>query len=340
MRFAASELLWTLLAVPAVLLLALWLARWRRAALRRLGEPATLLRGSTGPGSERRAARLALVLIAACGVSLALARPQWGTRLQEVRRKGVDLVIAIDVSRSMLAQDVSPSRLALARAALSSLIERLPDDRVGLVAFAGEAQLLCPLTLDHGAARVFLEALDPGIVAAPGSDLAAAIRKGAGLFDASERQYKVLVLITDGEDHDTSPLDAAKAAAEQGVVIFPLGVGTTRGEPIPVRDAEGQVKDYVRDEQGQVVTSRLDVPTLEGIAAAAHGEFHIATAGQPEIGQIAEAIARLDRKDLSSRLTESQEDRYQWPLAVAIVTITAEALAGERRWIRRPRRRG
>jgi len=334
MRFAASDLLWTLLALPLLLALALWLARWRRAALRRLGEPATLLRGSTAPGSERRAARLALVLVAACGVSLALARPQWGTRLQEVRRKGVDLVVAVDVSRSMLAQDVSPSRLAVARAALSSLIERLPEDRVGLVAFAGEAQLLCPLTLDHGAARVFLEALDPSLVPTPGSDLAAAIRKAATLFDASARQYKVLVLLTDGEDHDTSPLDAAKEAAEQGVVIFPLGVGTQRGEPIPVREADGQVKDYVRDDQGQVVTSHLDAATLEGIAAAAAGEFHIATAGQQEVGRIAEAIGRMDRKELSSRLAESQEDRYQWPLGVALVALAAEALAGERRWSR------
>jgi len=340
MRFSASELLWTLLALPVLLLLAVWLARWRRAALRRLGEPATLLRGSTAPGSERRAAHLALILVAACGVSLALARPQWGTRLQEVRRKGVDLVIAIDVSRSMLAQDVSPSRLAVARAALSSLIDRLPEDRVGLVAFAGEAQLLCPLTLDHGAARVFLEALDPGLVPAPGSDLAAAIRKAASLFDASERQYKVLVLITDGEDHDTSPLDAARAAAEQGVVIFPLGVGTQRGEPIPLREADGKVKDYVRDEQGQVVTSRLDVTVLEQIAAAAAGEFHIATAGQQEVGRIAEAIGRLDRKDLSSRLAESQEDRYQWPLGIAILALAAEAFAGERRWLGRLGRRG
>jgi Ca-activated chloride channel family protein len=340
MRLAASGLLWTLLAIPVLLALALWLARWRRAALRRLGDPATLLRGSTAPGSERRAARLALVLLAAGCVSLALARPQWGTRLQEVRRKGVDLVVAIDVSRSMLAQDVSPSRLAVARAALSSLIERLPEDRVGLVAFAGEAQLLCPLTLDHGATRVFLEALDPSIVPTPGSDLASAIRKATSLFDAKQHQHKVLILITDGEDHDTSPLDAAREAAEQGVVIFALGVGTTRGEPIPVRDADGQVKDYVRDEQGQVVTSHLDVATLEGIAAAASGESHIATAGQQEVGQIAAAIGRLDRKDLSSRLAESHEDRYQWPLGIAIVALAAEALSGERRWTgRRGRRR-
>ncbi|MGD8376227.1 MAG: VWA domain-containing protein [Acidobacteriota bacterium] len=331
MRFDHPELLWTLLAVPLLGLLALWVARRRRAALRRLGSVATLGRFSSAPGAEARALRLAVLLAGFGALSLALAGPQWGTRMQEVRRRGIDLVMVVDVSRSMLARDVRPSRLDQAKEALSELIDRLPDDRVGLVAFAGSAQVFCPLTLDHAAARIFLDILDPSMIPDPGTALSAAIRKGTALFDAGEQQYKVMVLFTDGEDQDTEPLDAAREAARAGVIVFSVGVGSPAGEPIPLTDGSGKVTDYVRDEEGQVVTSRLDSDLLEEISRITGGTYYPATPGQQELDRIAEEIGGMDRKELSSRLATNLEDRYQLPLLAALGLLGLDALLADRR---------
>jgi len=331
MRFDHPELLWTLLALPLLALLVLRLARWRRTALRRLGDTTTLSRFSTAPGAEARAFRVAALLAGFGALSLTLAGPQWGTRMQEVRRRGIDLVMVVDVSRSMLARDVRPSRLDQAKEALSELLDRLPGDRVGLVAFAGSAQIFCPLTLDHGAARIFLDILDPGMIPDPGSALGAAIRKGGELFDAGEQKYKVMVLFTDGEDQDTEPLVAAREAARNGVIVFTVGVGTPAGEPIPLKDESGKVVDYVRDEAGQVVTSRLNASLLEEIARVTGGTYYPSTPGQQELDRIAEEIGNMDQKELSSRLASNLEDRFQVPLVAALALLALEALLADRR---------
>ena len=334
MRFGQPELLWTLAAVPALALLALWVGRWRRRALQRLGEPSTLARLSSVPGPERRGIRLALLLAAVMFLSLSIARPQWGTKMEEVRRRGIDLVMIVDLSRSMLAQDLSPSRLGQAKSSLGNLIERLPSERVALVGFAGSARVFCPLTLDHAAARIFLDILDPTLLPDPGTALGEAIRKGTSLFDEGERKHKVMVLFTDGEDQDTEPLQAAREAADQGVLIYTVGVGTPAGEPIPLKDESGQVTDYVRDEAGQVVTSRLDADLLEELARATGGSFYPATPGQQELDRIADQIAGMEGKELSTRLTTSMEDRFQMPLALAVLLLCAETLLAERRRVR------
>ena len=331
MRFARPELLWTLAALPLLALLAVWLGRWRRRALRRLGDPATLGRLSSAPGAERRAAHLALLLLGIAALSVAMARPQWGTRLEEVRRRGIDLVMVVDVSRSMLAQDVRPSRLEQAKEALGELIDRLPGDRVGLVGFAGSAQVFCPLTLDHAAARIFLDILDPTMIPEPGTALGQAIRKAAALFESGEQKYKVMILFTDGEDQDTEPLEAAREAADAGILVFTVGVGTLAGEPIPLKDDSGKVVDYVRDEGGQVVTSRLDVALLEEIARVSGGTYFPATPGQQELERIVEEVSGMDQKELSSRLATNMEDRFQLPLLGAIALLAAEAVLARRR---------
>jgi len=330
MRFAEPALLWALLAVPAVALGGLWLLRWRRRAVRAFGDPDTLDRLSTGPGPERRGGRLILLLVAATALPLAMARPQWGRRLEEVRRRGIDLVLVMDISRSMLAQDLRPSRLEQAKEAMGDLIDRLPDDRIGLVAFAGSAQVFCPLTLDHAAARVFLDILDPTMIQEPGTALGDAIRMALSLFDPGERKYKVMVLITDGEDQETEPLKAAEEAAEAGVIVFAVGVGTQSGEPIPLKDDSGEVVDYVRDQAGQIVTSRLNSVLLEEIARSSGGSFYLATPGEQELDRIAEEIASMDRKELSSRLAGNLEDRYQIPLVLATLALIAEAFLARR----------
>ena len=216
------------------------------------------------------------------------------------------------------------------------MLDRLPDERVGLIAFAGTSVVLSPLTLDHSAARIFLDILDPALISEPGTALGGAIEKGRSLFESGERKYKVMVLLTDGEDHDTEPMEQAAQGAEEGVVIYAVGVGTSAGEPIPIRDGAGQIVDYVRDLEGQVVTSRLDSDTLEELARLSGGEYFPSTAGAQELDRIADAIQSMDRKELSSRLATQMEDRFQWPLILALLALGLEAwLADRRRAVRK-----
>ncbi len=259
--------------------------------------------------------------------------------MEEVRRRGVDLVMVVDISRSMLAEDIRPSRLQQAKETLGNLIDRLPDQRIALVAFAGSAQVFCPLTLDHAAAKIFLDILDPSLVLEPGTAMGDAIRLASSLFDPNERKYKVMVLITDGEDQGTDPLAAAREAAGAGAILHAIGVGTPAGEPIPLKDASGRVTDYVRDARGQVVTSRLDLGLLESIAQTSGGSFYVATPGEQELDRVAETITEMDRKELSSRLATNMQERFQIPLLAAVLALAAEAAVGKRRRARSGRER-
>jgi Ca-activated chloride channel family protein len=192
------------------------------------------------------------------------------------------------------------------------------------------AQVFCPLTLDHGAAKIFLDILEPGLIGEPGTALGDAIRLGNSLFEEGERKYKVMVVITDGEDQETDPLGAAREVAEAGVILHTIGVGTGTGEPIPLKDAAGRVTDYVRDAAGQVVTSRLDAGLLAEMARLSGGTFYLATPGEQELDRLAETMGDMDRKELSSRLASNLEDRFQVPLLVALLALGVEALLRKR----------
>ncbi|MCI0566644.1 MAG: VWA domain-containing protein, partial [Acidobacteria bacterium] len=271
MPFGEPRALMLLLLIPLLGVLLGVVRLRRKRLLRRLGQEELVARLLETPGAPRWVIRVALILLAGTFLALALARPQWGAKVEEVRRKGVDVIIAMDVSSSMLAEDVKPSRLARAREEVATLIDSLEGDRVGLVAFAGEATVACPLTLDYSAAKVFLDVLDPALVPVPGTAIASAIRKSSEAFGSKEKRYKVLVLITDGEDHEKDAVAAAREAAAEGVVIYTLGVGSGSGSPIPVRGTDGSGGGYKKDREGKIVTSRLDPVKLAEIAEAAGG---------------------------------------------------------------------
>lgn len=335
MPFAEPRALLLLLLVP-LLGIGLGLLRWRRRQLlRRLGREDLITMLVAAPGPLRWVTRLALLLLGVTFLSLALARPQWGRKLEEVRRRGVDVMIALDVSSSMLAEDVKPSRLARSREEVASLLDSLEGDRVGLVAFAGEASVVCPLTLDYAAVRVFLDVLDPGLLPVPGTAVAEAIKKATQAFESKERRYKVLVIITDGESHEGNALEAAKEAAGQGVVIYTLGAGTGAGSPIPVRGENGAVTGYKQDRKGRVVTSRLDPVSLAEIAEAAGGRYLPITPEGREIREIQERIARMDQREIGSRFITTREEQYQLPLAAAVGALILEAGIGARLFPRR-----
>jgi Ca-activated chloride channel homolog len=332
MPFAEPRALFLLLLVP-VLAFFFVLVRVRRTRLlRRFGEEALVARLVQAPGTVRWTLRMILLLLGTTFLALALARPQWGKKVEEVRRRGVDVIIAMDVSNSMLAEDVKPSRLARAREEVATLVDSLEGDRVGLVAFAGEAYVACPLTLDYAAAKIFLDVLDPGLLPVQGTSLASAIHRAEEAFGSKEKRYKVLVLITDGEntDHEQDSLAAAREAANQGIVIYTLGVGTGAGSPIPLRGADGAVTGYKQDRQSRIVTSRLDPVKLAEIAEAAGGRYLPLTPEGQEIREIQGRIAKMEQREIGARFITTFEDRYQIPLALALGALVLEAGMGER----------
>jgi Ca-activated chloride channel homolog len=330
MPFGEPRALLLLLLVPLLGVL-LALVRMRRSRLlRRLGQEELVSRLLETPGAGRWAIRVALILLAGTFLALALARPQWGEKIEEVHRQGVDVIIAMDVSASMLAEDVKPSRLVRAREEVATLIDSLEGDRVGLVAFAGEAAVACPLTLDYSAAKVFLDVLDPALLPVPGTALASAIRKSTEAFGSKEKRYKVLVLITDGEDHEKDAVAAAREAAATGVVLYTLGVGSGSGSPIPLRQADGSVSGYKKDREGKIVTSRLNPVKLAEIAEAAGGRYLPLTPEGREIRVIQDRIARMEHRQVGTRFITTYEERYQIPLAVALGALLLEAGIGGR----------
>jgi Ca-activated chloride channel family protein len=328
--FGEPRALFLFLLIPLLGLFLVLVRRRRRKLLARFGREDLVARLVKAPGPLRWAIRVFLILFAAAFLILSLARPRWGRKVEEIRRKGVDVMVALDVSASMLAEDVKPSRLVRAREEVASLVDTLGGDRVGLVAFAGDSYVACPLTLDYAAAKIFLDVLDPTLLPVPGTAIASAIRKATQAFDTPEKRYKVLVLITDGEDHERDALEAAREAARQGVVIYTLGVGTGAGSPIPLREGDGPVTGYKQDRQGKIVTSRLDPVKLSEIAEAAGGRYLPVTAEGREIRDIEDRIAKMESRQIGSRLLITYEERYQLPLAAALFALVLEAGIGGR----------
>jgi Ca-activated chloride channel family protein len=330
MRFAAPEFLWLLLAVPlALLLLALaWRARGR-ARRSWAGDLFGRLAPGYAPGRERL--KVALWLLGYAFVVLALARPQWGGELIMMKRRGIDLVVAIDTSASMLAEDMRPNRLGQAKRAVADLVARLGGDRVGLIAFAGHAYTTCPLTLDHGTVLLVLESMNVNSVSLPGTNLEDAIRTARSAFVRQERKHKALVLVTDGESTEGDPVREAQQAAEEGIVIYTIGLGSPEGQPIPERDADGAVLGYKRDREGKVVNSRLDEETLRHIAEETNGRYWRSTPHALELGALYDELAGIEKKELEGQLATHYEERYQWPLAVAALLLALELLVPVRR---------
>lgn len=338
-RFANEFALYLLLLLPALAVFFYLVLRWKRKALQRFGNVLLLQQLTPAFSAARRNAKIALLLAALAFMILALARPQLGTALEEVKRKGVDIFIAIDVSSSMLAEDVPPSRLAKARHEVSSLIDKLQGDRIGIIAFAGEAFVQCPLTLDYGAANIFLEVLSPRLIPTPGTDIGKAITLALQSFEGAERKYKVLVLITDGEHHADDVMPIAEEAERQGVVIYTVGIGSPRGVPIPAAEDGSSIGGYKKSRSGEVIVTKLDELTLEKIALQTGGKYYRASSGEAELERIYEDISNMEKKELASLKFSQFEERYQAVLFVGFLLLLAEMLLAERRKVKTETRR-
>jgi Ca-activated chloride channel family protein len=332
MRFAQP--LW-LLAGLTVIAAIIWiyfrLDRRQRAALAEFASSHLLakLTASFSPG--RRLLKRALFVTALAFTFVALARPQFGFHWEEEKQRGIDILFAIDTSKSMLTQDVTPDRLTRAKMAITDLVRKLDGDRVGLIAFAGDAFLQAPLTLDYNAFEDSLDSIDTATIPRGGTDISSAIQEADAAFNKESKTKKILVLVTDGEDLEAKGIDAAKAAAADGLTIYTVGVGTASGGLIPVPGSSGGT-DFVKDDSGQFVKSHLDESTLSQIAQATGGIY--APLGQHGEGLqtiYENTLAQLPKQELSSKSEKVFEDRYQWPLAAALGCLLASLMIGTRR---------
>lgn len=339
MRFAVpteSLIVWLVAApaVAAVILAAVWLAR-RRAARQAFGEPSLMERIAPGASTERLRLKAALIVVAVVMLGLAAGRPQIGTKLGVAKRRGIDLMLAIDVSSSMQARDLKPNRLEKAKREALTLVKLLDGDRVGIITFAGEAFVQCPLTLDYGAAAMLLYAVETGTIPTPGTALGNAIRAAVRASETEPDRTKVVVLMTDGEDHGSDPMGAAREAREAGVRVYTIGLGSTAGEPIPVPAAQGG--GYKRDRAGEIVMSRLDETSLVDVAVETGGRYFRATDTERELGVIEEEISRMEQGEIESQMFAYYEERFQYPLAFALAIVFLESFLPDR--VRRRRER-
>ncbi|MGD0208232.1 MAG: VWA domain-containing protein [Verrucomicrobiota bacterium] len=330
MRFEHSQILWLLLVLPPALLAFFWWAmRSRQKLLEQFIQARLLSTLTVGISPARKKIRFGCLMFAVALLVITLARPQHGFDLQEVEQRGLDIVVAVDTSKSMLATDIAPNRLARAKLAALELMQRAGTDRMGLVAFAGDAFLECPLTIDNTAFQQCVQALDVNTIPQGGTAIAAAIKTALTAFKEGNH-YKVLVLFTDGEDNDTGALEAAQDAAKAGLKIFTIGIGTAAGDLLRVTEPNGN-SDYVRDEQGNVVKSHLNEALLQQIAGASGG-FYLPLRGANTIDTLYErGLAPLPKSEGRERLVRRYHEQFHWPLAATILLLLAEMFLPERK---------
>jgi Ca-activated chloride channel family protein len=322
MTFAAPDRLWLLALVPLAALAAALL--WRR---RLRADAAWSSRGLWDRllptyAPWRVTLSIVCVAVAMLGLVLALARPRWGGAQEKVERRGVDVVFLIDSSLSMAAPDVAPSRLFVAKAMVRRMSQAMPGDRVALVQTEGEGMMLSPLTLDGAVLDLLLDTVEPGSLPRPGTELAAGLDSALRLFGPQSEKHRALVVLSDGEDHGGG-LDAVTARLkDNGIVVFALGVGTPEGSPIPVAG------DYKRDESGRVVITHLHEDTLEPLAHATGGSYLRVTSAATDPAPVLQQIDRLEKRTLESETVTTREERFQWPLALAVAALLVQLAVG------------
>ena len=331
MRFATPENFALLIVVVLLGAFLFWVIGRKKRLLQLFGDLPLIMKNAPYISFPRQRTKAILTVLALAFATLALARLQFGSHLEEVKREGLDIMVALDLSNSMLAQDMKPSRLEKAKQEIRGIIDRLGGDRIGLVAFAGEAFIQCPLTLDYAAAEMLLAVMDQNTVSVQGTSIAEAIIAARRAYDEREKKHKVLLLLTDGEDHGGKAVDAAREARRDGLRIYTVGIGNPAGEPIPVLDRQGNRVGFKKDEAGEVIVSRLDEVTLQKIALETGGKYYHATAGEMELDKIFDEISSLEKKELEGSLITRYDDSYQWPLLIAILLLVLEFFVSERK---------
>jgi len=330
MIFKESIYFWLFFIIPVVILITLYGVRRRRRFTKVLGEQSLLKKVTCGVSPTKRFWKNFLLIAAICFLIIALARPQMGVEKIHIKRKGVDIFLLLDTSLSMSAQDIKPDRLTRAKMWVESLIDNLETDRVGIIAFAGKPFLQCPLTMDYSACRMLLGILNEGTIPVQGTAIGDAINLAIKSFPEKKGYFKVIILLTDGEDHEGKVMEAAEAAAEEGIKIITVGIGSETGEPLPIKNEVGNPSEYKKSKEGKLVMSRLDAAILESIAQKTGGAFFTATSSGFEIGKVSRILDKMEKEEFGEEWLERYEERFEYPLLFSIILLLLELLLTDR----------
>ena len=331
-RFEHIEYLWALLLLPLFILFFLLMWRERKARMKQYADLDLIPFIAPEISQSRPVWKFVLLSLAFVFLIITLAGPQLGSRLQEVKKTGVEIMAVLDVSNSMMAQDIQPNRLERSRQALSKLTERLIDDKLGLIVFAGEAYVQLPMTTDYVSARMFLSSLNPEWMPVQGTAIGSAIRLGMRSFSPDTKTGKAMIILTDGEDHHDDAIGAAKEAVAAGINIHVIGVGLPEGAPIPVQAGS---QEYMRDKEGNVVISKLNETLLRQIAAAGNGIFVRSNQAQVGLNTLFDEISKMEKGEYETRVYSEYENVYRWPAGIALVFLLMELLIPLRKANRR-----
>jgi Ca-activated chloride channel family protein len=318
-QFEHIDILYLLLLLPVFLIWFIFLEVQKKKRLKQFSDLELL--DTLMPNNSKRRPRIKFTILSLAFVFIiiGLANPQIGSKLEEMKRKGVEIIVALDVSNSMLAEDIKPNRLDRAKRTVSQLIDKLHGDKVGLIVFAGKAYVQMPTTTDYRAAKMFLSSISPGIVPVQGTAVGEAIDLGLKSFTKDNEKNKVLLVITDGENHEDNAIKKAEEAASKGVNIFTIGMGLPKGTPIPVVDRLGR-KDYRRDKNGEVVITKLNENFLQEIAATANGSYIPAT----RLDDLIDEFQKMDQQEFESKIYSDYEDRFQYFFGFAFILLLIE----------------
>ena len=324
-RFANPHLLWLLLVVPVMVIAFAILLRLRKRSLRHFGNIEVVKSLLRDVSSWRVHAKFILFVVAFSALVIAAARPQFGAKLREEKREGVEMMFVVDVSNSMLAEDFTPNRLDRTRYAIDKLFASLNQDRVGVVVFAGEAKVQLPITTDYRMARNFAKRLSPSLVEVQGTDLSDAIDLASLSFSQREGASRVMILITDGEAHDADALASAERASEQGIRIFAIGIGSPQGAPIKIGG------EFIKDEKGEMVVSRLNEELLQSITEKGNGAYIRASNAEFGLSEIVDEVEKMEKSELSTLRFDEYNEQFYWILWVVAGLLLLEGLLLDRR---------
>ena len=338
MTFAAPQYLYALIALPALMAFVWWAFSRRAATVRRIGDPALIERLSLAVNRGMRRRRLVLWFIGVALIIFALARPQWGSDVQIVEQRGVQVMVALDISLSMLAQDLKPSRLDRAKLEIDDMMSKLTGDEVGIVLFSGSSFIQFPMTFDYATARTYLRHANPSIISRQGTVIEKAIRTSLTGFSEERASQKIIVVMTDGENHEGDPVAAASEALEQGAVVYTVGFGSPEGEPLPIFDPAGNVSGYQEDDQGQVILSRLDEATLQRIAEAGGGKYFRAV-DRGAVEGLVDEIESFQDESFQSEFNRTNIERFQIFLLAGVLSLVLAEVMSDRLSISLWRRR-
>ncbi len=329
-RFAHTEYLWSLLIVLPLALLFLWNFRKRQIRMKSIGDMELVNQLFSGFSEKARRWKFYMVVLGLTFAIFSVANPQIGSKYEELKREGVELMICLDVSNSMLAADIQPNRLERSKQAISRLVDELGSDKIGLVVFAGQAYTQLPLTTDYAAAKLFLSTVGTDIVPVQGTAIGAALELAVSSFGNNQAANRAIVVISDGENHEDDAMAQAKAALEKGIKVHTIGIGSPQGAPIPIMSG-GKITGYRTDENGQTILTKMNESMMAEIASAGGGSYTRATNTTVGLDEILNRISKMEKKEFGKKMFTDYEDRFQYFLAVAVLLLILEIFVSEKK---------